>query len=91
MACDLRIGYTNSVQEVCSGLDNRATEVSPQKGTLAFTALGAPYELHVFNMKAAEQRPSAYLAINPLGNVPAIQHGEAPTPWPLSIKVSLIA
>jgi glutathione S-transferase len=39
--------------------------------------LGAPYELHVLNMKAAEQRQSAYLAINPLGKVPAIQHGEA--------------
>jgi glutathione S-transferase len=39
--------------------------------------LGAPYELHVLNMKAAEQRQSAYLAINPLGKVPAIRHGEA--------------
>jgi glutathione S-transferase len=39
--------------------------------------LGAPYELHVLNMKAAEQRQSAYLAVNPLGKVPAIQHGEA--------------
>jgi glutathione S-transferase len=39
--------------------------------------LGAPYELHVLNMKTAEQRQSAYLAINPLGKVPAIQHGEA--------------
>jgi glutathione S-transferase len=39
--------------------------------------LGAPYELHVLNMKAAEQRQSAYLAINPLGKVPAIQYGEA--------------
>jgi glutathione S-transferase len=39
--------------------------------------LGAPYELHVLNMKAAEQRRSAYLAINPLGKVPAIRHGKA--------------
>jgi glutathione S-transferase len=39
--------------------------------------LGAPYELRVLNMKAGEQRQSAYLAINPLGKVPAIQHGEA--------------
>lgn len=36
--------------------------------------LGAPYELHVLNMKAGEQRQSAYLAINPLGKVPAIRH-----------------
>jgi glutathione S-transferase len=39
--------------------------------------LGAPYELHVLNMKAGEQRRPAYLAINPLGKVPAIRHGEA--------------
>ena len=39
--------------------------------------LGAPYDLHVLNMKAGEQRQPAYLAINPLGKVPAIRHGEA--------------
>jgi glutathione S-transferase len=39
--------------------------------------LGAPYELHVLNMKAGEQRQPAYLAVNPLGKVPAIRHGEA--------------
>jgi glutathione S-transferase len=38
--------------------------------------LGAPYELRVLNMKAGEQRQPAYLAINPLGKVPAILHGE---------------
>jgi len=36
--------------------------------------LGAPYDLHILNMKAAEQREDAYLAINPLGKVPAIRH-----------------
>ena len=36
--------------------------------------LGAPYELHTLNMKTGEQRQSAYLAINPLGKVPAILH-----------------
>ena len=39
--------------------------------------LGAPYDLHVLNMKAGEQRGPTYLAINPLGKVPAIGHGEA--------------
>src|ERR1700761_6195141 len=38
--------------------------------------LGAPYDLHVLNMKAGEQRQHDYLAINPLGKVPAIRHGE---------------
>jgi glutathione S-transferase len=36
--------------------------------------LGADYELHVLNMKAGEQRQPAYLAINPMGKVPALSH-----------------
>ncbi len=36
--------------------------------------LGAPYELHAINMKAGEQRKPAYLAVNPMGKVPAILH-----------------
>ena len=39
--------------------------------------LGAPFHLHLINMKAGEQRQPAYLAINPMGKVPAITHGEA--------------
>jgi glutathione S-transferase len=39
--------------------------------------LGADYELHVLNFKKNEQRESAYLAINPMGKVPAVRHGEA--------------
>ena len=34
--------------------------------------LGAPYDLRVLNMKAGEQRGPAYLAVNPMGKVPAI-------------------
>lgn len=39
--------------------------------------LGAPYELHILNMKAGEQRQPPFLAINPLGKVPAILDGDA--------------
>jgi len=39
--------------------------------------LGAPYDLHVVNMKAGEQRQAEYLAVNPMGKVPALKHGEA--------------
>jgi glutathione S-transferase len=39
--------------------------------------LGADYELHALNFKAGEQRSAAYLAINPMGKVPAIRHGDA--------------
>ena len=39
--------------------------------------LAAPFHLHLINMQAGEQRQPAYLAINPMGKVPAITHGEA--------------
>lgn len=39
--------------------------------------LGADYELRVINMKAGEQRSPAYLAVNPMGKVPAVTHGDA--------------
>lgn len=36
--------------------------------------LGVPYDLHVLNMKAGEHRQAAYLAVNPMGKVPAVSH-----------------
>jgi len=39
--------------------------------------LGASYRLHVLNMKTGEQRGAEYLAVNPLGKVPALLHGDA--------------
>ncbi|MBK6974013.1 MAG: glutathione S-transferase family protein [Sterolibacteriaceae bacterium] len=39
--------------------------------------LGAPFELKVLDMKAGEQRQPAYLAINPMGKVPALVHDGA--------------
>ena len=39
--------------------------------------LDEPYELHVLDLKAGEQRQPAYLAVNPMGKVPAIQHDGA--------------
>ncbi|MGP0060591.1 MAG: glutathione S-transferase family protein [Beijerinckiaceae bacterium] len=39
--------------------------------------LGVPYDLHVLDMQAGEQRAAPYLAINPMGKVPALKHGDA--------------
>lgn len=39
--------------------------------------LQADYELRVLNMKANEQRGAVYLAINPMGKVPALLHGDS--------------
>ena len=36
--------------------------------------LGADYELHVLDLKKGEQRAAPYLAVNPMGKVPAILH-----------------
>jgi len=44
---------------------------------LLLEELGAPYELHVLDQKKEAQRAPAYLAVNPLGKVPALKHGDA--------------
>ncbi len=36
--------------------------------------MGVPHHLHVLNLRAGEQRAPDYLAINPMGKVPAIEH-----------------
>ncbi|MBI5131355.1 MAG: glutathione S-transferase family protein [Rhodopseudomonas palustris] len=51
--------------------------------------LGAPYELHVLNMKAGEQRQPGYLAVNPLGKVPAIRRGDALVTEQVAITIYL--
>jgi glutathione S-transferase len=38
--------------------------------------LAAPYDIHWVNMKAGEQRKPAFLAVNPMGKVPAVKHGD---------------
>ena len=49
---------------------------SRASSTLALLeALGADYDVHLLDLKAGTQREPAYLAINPLGKVPAIRHG----------------
>ena len=48
---------------------------SRSAGTLTLLEeLGAPYELRVFDLKAGEHRRPDYLAVNPMGKVPAILH-----------------
>ena len=47
-------------------------------GTLAlFEELGVDYDLHLLSLKAGTQRAPEYLAINPMGKVPAIVHDGA--------------
>jgi len=37
--------------------------------------IGAPYELKVLDLQKEEQFKAEYLAVNPMGKVPAIEHG----------------
>jgi glutathione S-transferase len=39
--------------------------------------LRAPHRMEALNMKAGAHREPGYLAVNPMGKVPAIRHGEA--------------
>ncbi len=39
--------------------------------------LDADFDLHVLDLQKNQQREPAFLAINPMGKVPAIRHGEA--------------
>lgn len=54
---------------------------SPQSRSFAvhvlLEELEADYTINLLNFNAAEQHRPEYLAINPMGKVPAIQHGEA--------------
>lgn len=38
--------------------------------------MGIPYDVHVLDLAKGEHKAPAYLAINPMGKVPAIRHGE---------------
>jgi glutathione S-transferase len=38
--------------------------------------LGEPYDLHVLSLMKGDQHQPDYLAINPMGKVPALKHGE---------------
>ena len=39
--------------------------------------LGEPYDIHLLSLSKGENRKPDYLAINPMGKVPALRHGDA--------------
>ncbi len=52
---------------------------SPSRSSIALWMLeevGEPYDLHVLSLQNGDQRKPDYLAINPMGKVPALKHGE---------------
>ncbi|HEX2112776.1 MAG TPA: glutathione S-transferase family protein [Alphaproteobacteria bacterium] len=52
---------------------------APSRSSIAHWMLeevGQPYHLHVLDLKTGENRQAKYLAINPMGKVPALRHGD---------------
>jgi len=39
--------------------------------------LGEPYDIHLLSLAKGEQSKPEYLAVNPMGKVPAVKHGDA--------------
>jgi glutathione S-transferase len=53
---------------------------SPSRSSIArwmLEEIGEPYDLHVLSLAKGEQRAPGYLAVNPMGKVPALKHGDA--------------
>jgi len=52
---------------------------SPSRSSVALwmlEELGEPYEVHLLSFEKGENRAPEYLAINPMGKVPALKHGD---------------
>src|ERR1700691_5052885 len=52
----------------------------PSRSSVALWMLeeiGEPYDIHLLSLKKGENREPAYLAVNPMGKVPALKHGNA--------------
>jgi glutathione S-transferase len=53
---------------------------SPSRSSIArwmLEEIGEPYDLHVLSLAKGEQQAPDYLAVNPMGKVPALKHGDA--------------
>ena len=38
--------------------------------------IGEPYDIHLLSLSKGENRRADYLAVNPMGKVPALKHGD---------------
>jgi glutathione S-transferase len=53
--------------------------IAPSRSSIAhwmLEELGEPYDVRLLSMKRGENRAPDYLAVNPMGKVPAVRHGD---------------
>ena len=53
--------------------------IAPSRSSIVLWMLeeiGEPYDIHLLSMKRGTNREPAYLAVNPMGKVPALKHGD---------------
>lgn len=53
--------------------------IAPSRSSIVHWMLeevGEPYDIHLLSMKRGENRAPDYLAVNPMGKVPALRHGD---------------
>jgi glutathione S-transferase len=54
--------------------------IAPSRSSIVLWMLeeiSEPYDIHLLRMKRGTNREPAYLAVNPMGKVPALKHGDA--------------
>ena len=52
---------------------------APSRSSIALWMLeevGQPYDIHLLSLSKGENRAPEYLAVNPMGKVPALRHGD---------------
>src|SRR5215207_8334855 len=53
--------------------------IAPSRSSIVHWMLeevGQPYDIHLLSMQRGENRAPEYLAVNPMGKVPALRHGD---------------
>jgi glutathione S-transferase len=58
---------------------------APSRSSIArwmLEEIGEPYDIHLLRLMNGDQLKPDYLAINPMGKVPALKHGDVSSPRP---------
>jgi glutathione S-transferase len=73
----LERGYPDPQIKEATVADLTLYHIAPSRSSVALWMLeeiGEPYDIHLLSMKTGTNREPAYLAVNPMGKVPALRH-----------------